>query len=83
MKTPQARAKKDALPNGNWIACVAWVMYGMFLNPSDSSGVLMTPWRLAPPPLPEGWAALWPLGSIRNQFCGNLWKLNLFQSSCV
>jgi hypothetical protein len=36
-----------AVQNGKRIACVGGVMYGMFLNPSASSGVLTT-WRLAP-----------------------------------
>ena len=47
-KTLVQRRGRGALPNGDWIACVAWVMYGMFLKTSASSGVLMTPWRLSP-----------------------------------
>lgn len=75
-KKSSGGAGQEGLPNGNWIACVAWVMYGMFLNPSASSRSERDP--VAARAVPCQWAGQ-PLGhsAQRNQVLREPMKWNL------
>lgn len=85
-KGTSVRRWEASLPNGDWIACVSWVMYVMFLKRSASSEVL-TPSRqssVTPASSPCQWTNR-PVGRSAHtiQFCGMLENLNLFSISRV